>query len=53
MREVKRPRRDAADGLSFRHYAELLDDIIYQSEFRAEKDISSPTTSATPEPPKV
>jgi len=39
--------------LSFRHYAELLDDIIYQSEFRAEKDISSPTTSATPEPPKV
>ena len=28
--------------LSFRHYAELLDDIIYQSEFRAEKDIQYP-----------
>jgi hypothetical protein len=28
--------------LSFRPYAELLDDIIYQSEFRAEKDMQYP-----------
>ena len=27
---------------SFRHYAELLDDIIYHSEFRAEKDMQYP-----------